>query len=207
MITEYMEDAFDTELPEFEEMTKIIGPAMFRKKFEGAELHHIVPVTYFAQNDEDRPTWATIANWGSLIRNSPEHPANQEWNLVYLTKDEHNRVHELMAKINGEEWKAPSKGCNRMEAGKIYTIDRDKYRNKVFIRKEDTGYTLLPGITLSCPASCYIRKGFDLYEEYWNKEIDCELFVSALWKVEVLIRGSDYGSNVWIEYNPEDTQG
>lgn len=141
---------------------------MFRKKFEGSELHHIVPATYFAQNDEERPSWASISDQGKLICNSDSHPANQEWNLVYLTKDEHNKVHELMSKMSGEDWKAPVKGTCSMEVGKIYTARVGKWKNKFFIRREETGYTLLPGITCAMPSKRNLEEGFDFCYEVWG---------------------------------------
>lgn len=195
MINEYMELAFDTNSNAFTEMVAIIGPAMFRKKFEGSELHHIVPVTYFAQNDEERPSWASISDWGKLIRNSDSHPANQEWNLVYLTKDEHNKVHELISKMSGEDWKAPSKGNSTGETGKIYTPKFPKWNGRMFIRKEENGYTLLKGITAGNPSEFHLNTGFDFCKECWGKELDHDVFSTALWKLEVLVRGSAFADS------------
>ena len=121
MVSEYMELCFNTETDAFKNMIAILALAMFREKMNDYELHHIVPITWFAQNDEERPAWASVHDWGKLIRNSTEHPANSAINLVYLTADEHNEVHELMKQCwASEDTLAPSKGC-----GKFQRIDVD----------------------------------------------------------------------------------
>ena len=110
MLNNEIYKAFDTNTESFKEMMDIINAHIFDE--DGEELHHIVPITWFAQNDAERPNWAKVSNWADLIRSSDDHPANHPSNKVYLSKADHDKVHELMQKCALPGWKVPAKAKN-----------------------------------------------------------------------------------------------
>lgn len=117
MINDFIREAFDIESDDFKKMWEILRKAEFAEKEEGKELHHIVPVTFFAQMaiaSLDNPYLGGIgeAEIGKAIRSSVGHYCNEQWNVVYLSPEDHNAVHALMQKCAADGWNPPSKGAS-----------------------------------------------------------------------------------------------
>ena len=168
MINNEMKSAFDTNSAEFKAMMDIIKSRFFEEKRTGDELHHIVPVTWYAQNDAVRPDWADVTDWADLIRNSDKHPANLPANLVYLSKKEHEEVHRLMGLCSWDNWTAPSKG--RYEPiNKVAMLDNDKNVVEVFDSLEAAGnYAVDVLKSASKSASEDLRWHINHHAKHWG---------------------------------------
>lgn len=138
MINDFIREAFDIESDAFKKMWKIIRDAEFELDGDGKELHHIVPVTFFAQKaiaSLDNPYLGGIgeSELCRAIRSSDDHYCNESWNVVYLSADDHNTVHALMQECAIGEWIAPFKGATvDIKAIVARKSDGDFFRNWKF---------------------------------------------------------------------------
>lgn len=170
MINDFIREAFDIESEDFKKMWEILRKAEFAEKEDGKELHHIVPVTFFAQMaiaSLDNPYLGGIGETeiGKAIRSSAGHYCNEQWNLVYLSEDDHNSVHALMQKCAAEGWNPPSKGASvdvdeitiPKPSGNVFRswkFDRDinlvakRNPNAKFILHADKTATIVAGNTI-----------------------------------------------------------
>ena len=138
MINDFVREAFDIECVAFKKMWDIIRAAEFDIDGEGKELHHIVPVTFFAQKaiaSLENPYLGGIgeSEISRAIRNSDSHYCNESWNVVYLSAEDHNKVHALMQECATDDWIAPSKGAS-IDVSEIVARkkDGDFFRNWKF---------------------------------------------------------------------------
>jgi len=137
MINDFIREAFDIESNAFKKMWGIIREAEFETDGNGKELHHIVPVTFFAQKAIASLNNPYLGGIGETeicraIRNSDSHYCNESWNVVYLSAEDHNKVHALMQECAADDWITPHKGASIDTNDIVAKKDGDFFRNWKF---------------------------------------------------------------------------